>query len=315
MCTPEHAVKVALVFVSHGADDLFHPERSRPQQRLRRRHPLRPQQFLKGLSEHRSDPPRKVRLRVAERPRQFLQRCGGVALFEVPQNGASECGVRRGNAQRVHERIAVVCKVGKEEGNESAVYFVRAVDDRIDEVVHQIADGKGILCAEKEVFRFSRVVEVVRQEPAHHGIVVYLRKDCLQKRIGEDKVDADILPARPSDGVARMPVEEEDVAPFERDGLFADDVRNAPRIHVHEFHVVVSVLREVDKPRMRTEVEFPLAEQFSAVYDESVRIGVIVLFYVAPPQDLPFLVGQARQTLQNCAVHTASIAYPAKKVK
>ena len=72
-----------------------------------------------------------------------------------------------------------------------------------------------------------------------------------------------------------MTVEEDDVAALQCDDLFPDDVRNAPRIDVHEFEIVMPVFGEIDKTRVRAEIELLSFEKFGAVDDEAVGSGII----------------------------------------
>ena len=238
---------------------------------------------MKGLSAYRADPAGQIGRRIAQRLRKFCKGRVRIALFQIAEYGAAEVCLRRSDAQGVCERVAVIGEIGKEQRDEPRIDFVRAVDDGIDQVVHQIADRKVVAGVKEEVFAFAGFVKVVDQEFAHHGIVLYAVKDDLQKGVGKNKVDADVRLFRAPDGVPHVPVEKEDIALFERDRLLSDDVRNAAGVDVHEFHVVMSVLREVDKAGMRPQIELFPVQEFGAVDDKAVGCRIVALFHLSAP--------------------------------
>ncbi len=128
-------------------------------------------------------------------------------------------------------------------------------------------------------------VEIARKEVAHHGVVFHIVEHVLQKGVRSDEVDPQIAAVRAQDAVPDVSVEEEDVSAVQFDPLPADHVRHAPRVHVHELHIVVPVLGEVDKTRVQAKIDLlSAAEQFAAAHDERIRLGVVV-----PADALPSL--------------------------
>ena len=268
-------MEVRLVLVADRADDLVHAQLRRAQQPLRNAQALLLQERLKVLAEGLADPAREIGGRIADRLRKFGQGCFRITLPDVGGDGSAQHLFGRGDAQPVDERLFIAGKVGKEQGEQLRQYAVparNAAHERIDEVVQQVADGENLLRAEEQVFSFAVRVEVPREKFAHDGIVFHVVKDILQKGVGDDEIDAEVLPLRPQDAVADMPVQKEDVPALQNELFRADDVRDAAFADVHEFHIVVPVFGEVDEPRVQPQIDLPVsAEQLFAVHDKAVR--------------------------------------------
>lgn len=277
----EQPVKMALVFVADGLDDLRHAQLRFREQALGNVQPLFDEQFLKGLPEQQGDAAGEVFLAVSEFGGELCERRVRIALLDVGGNRLFQPRFGGGYAQAVAQRVAVIGEVRKEQGNDLRQYgriVGRMLYDGIDEVIHQIADGEVPLRAEVEVFSLAVGCKISREEFAHDGVVLHVMEYVFQKIVGNDKIKPDVALFGAQNAVPYMAVQKQYIAAAQRNFFRADQVRHAARINVHELHVVVAVFGEVDKARMQAQIDLLIAaEQPLFVDDKGIRQGIIVL--------------------------------------
>lgn len=76
----------------------------------------------------------------------------------------------------------------------------------IDEIIHEIADRKGVFGSEMQVFGIACVVKVSFEEIVHDRVVADVVQNIFQKRVGGYKIDSDILRSRFQNGMSDMSV-------------------------------------------------------------------------------------------------------------
>ena len=305
-------MEVALVFVSHRPHDFLHVHVGGEQQLFGCGEPAVDEQAAEGRAEQLPDAPRQVFEAVPRPLREVGERGARIVFFEVggdllPQPDLGGCG-----PVSLGERCAVFREVCKEEGNELREHRVvrgSLLGERVDEVVQQVAHGENFPRAEVQVFPLAGRAEIFCQEAEHHGVVLHPRQYLFEEGIRHHEVYPDVADIRAQDGVTDMPVQEEDIPAAERDLLPVHDVRDAAGIHIHELHVVMSVLGKIRKARVQAQVDqLSLAQHFLLADDKFFGGGIVrAADGGVPLADALFFGSYRRQPFDDALVHASII--------
>ena len=296
---PEQAVKVAHVVIADLKGDIADGHVRGPQQKAGLREPLFLHQIGVILPGFPLDFPGKGAEILVQPFAQLPQAAVPVMVLDI--------------AERLHHRfllrvaadqaVRVIEQLQKKQPHGQLVdlpFVRRVVDERPDQVFHQILDGRYVRDLKMKVSRRpAAVFQAVHQETAQRRLLVpHHPERAVEKFRKDDEVDGNVFSAGGQDLLPGAGAQEKQLSLPEKDLLPVDNVGGLSRAHVNDLYVIVRMLRKTDETGVGAHGNQPAGfQQLPAVDNIRAFIHVEAAVDGARAVQKPLLLRRDRQKL------------------